>query len=120
MKEKNKTKKEMESFWTVEPFWMAAVILVLVIFGTLLVMRADYDDYVNSYTTFEVSIPGEEEVICDNYRLDDNNITVYIGNNETSYTISDRDSVKITKIVDENCKSFKDYMIKDNVEWGKT
>lgn len=114
MKEKNKTKKE------IEPFWMTAVILVLAVFVPLLIMRADYDDYVNSYTTFEVFIPGEEKVICDNYMIDGKSITLFIGTDEKIYQISDRDDVKITKIIDEDCKSFKDFIIKDNVEWGKT
>ena len=96
------------------------IIWIVAIGTVLLLMKSDYDSYVNTMTTFEVSIPGEEQIICDNYMIDGKSITLFIGTDEKVYQISDREDVKITKIIDEDCKSFKEFIIKDNVEWGKT
>ena len=102
------------------PVYIMAIIWIVVIGTVLLLMKSDYDSYVNTMTTFEVSIPGEEQIICDNYMIDGKSITLFIGTDEKVYQISDREDVKITKIIDEDCKSFKEFIIKDNVEWGKT
>lgn len=113
-----KEKPSMES--KMGPIYMVVVILTFVILGVAGAMRSEYDNYVNTMTTFEVSIPGEERIICDNYMIDGKSITLFIGTDEKVYQISDREDVKITKIIDEDCKSFKEFIIKDNVEWGET